>query len=646
MNPEMLLLLPVVPALTALFLALAGRRLAPAVVGGIACAGVAVSFAVGVVCVVGLDTQRPTVFDAGPWLRTAGFTARFALRLDSVAGAMVLLVSGFGALITLYSVGYMRGAAGVARFFASLNLFVASMLALVLADNLLLIFLGWEGVGLCSYLLIGHDWQEAHVPRAAYRAFFTNRVGDLLFILGVACLYEAFGSFALVDLAAQANQLSPEALGLARWGALFLLGGVFAKSAQVPLHIWLPDAMAGPTPVSALIHAATMVTAGVYLVARLEPLYRLFPAVLGLIFVCALATLALGAVLAIVQTDIKKILAYSTLSNLGLMFLALAAGAPGAARMHLFGHACFKALLFLAAGSVIVACHHEQNVSRLAGCLRRLPVTRAAFWVGSLGGTGLLPFVSAGFFSKELVLEAVGQGTFTVGGLALSGGLVAWVVTVIEWLSVVYTFRLLGLLEAKVPGPAVSDHGAHAHGAHGTHAPAETSTPIRAVLLVLCVVGTVFGVLSAPAHWGGLGVSLYRFVSATTETPEGPTILHALLVLAPSLLLALLTFRHFSSPRRASKTTGAEPSPGKQGPLARLFYFDEVYETFIFSPLRALARLFAGVGEDVARGVPQLTGASCELLSSGMRRLVTGKIHHYAAWLLAAALVLLLLVGR
>lgn len=634
-----LALLPVFPAATALILALFGRRLNVKLIGTIACLGVALSCLVGASFASIASGGGEASYSFGPWLATNVLNANLALRLDSVAFAMVMLVSGFGFLITLYSVGYMHDDKEPARFFASLNLFVASMLILVLADNLLLIFLGWEGVGVCSYLLIGHYWKDAGVPLAAYRAFFTNRVGDLLFVLGVAFLYAHFGTFELSDLASKAGALSADSIGgnsLAAWGALLILGGAFAKSAQAPFHVWLPDAMAGPTPVSALIHAATMVTAGVYLVARLSPLYALFPQIRGFICLCALATLIIGAVLAVVQYDIKKILAYSTLSNLGLMFLALAADSPGAARLHLFGHAAFKALLFLAAGSVILAAHHEQDVRKLAGVLKHLPITRASFWIGCIGGVGLIPFLAAGFFSKEMVLESVAESPVTLGSLAVSGEAVKWIIMGVELLSAVYMFRLLGYLESKVPGEAAKGH-------HG-HAPHETSVTVKLVLGVLCVVGLGFGFVSAPGTFGGTGKTLYALINGGAEMPEGPTFLHALPALVISLLVAGFTFMLFANAAKRAKYEGRERS---RGVLAQKFYFDAIYESALFSPLRALGRFCSSIVESVALGGFELMGGAGETGSGMLRRLMSGKFQNYAALLLAAVfLMLLLLPGR
>src|SRR5690606_38798834 len=395
-----LLALPAIPALSALVLALFGagwvRKGAYGLVAGLATAAAGLSFALALTLIPAglLGTDAAVTLDLGAWIAAGGFDAGLKLAADSAGSVMVLLVTFFGFLITGYSLGYMRhdvAEGQQARSFASLSLFVAAMLLLVLADNLILMFLGWEGVGVCSYLLIGHYWSEKGVPLAAYRAFFVNRIGDLMFLLGVFTVFAAFGTMSLSDLSVRAASGHGPLMFMGRehlaiLGAFLLLGGAFAKSAQAPLHVWLADAMAGPTPVSALIHAATMVTAGIYLVMRLDWLYAAVPQARLVIALCGVVTLVVGAFMALTQTDIKKILAYSTLSNLALMFLALAAGSAQAAMLHLLGHAFFKALLFLSAGSVIHAAHHEQDARKLGGVLKTLPVTRIAFWVGCIGG--------------------------------------------------------------------------------------------------------------------------------------------------------------------------------------------------------------------------------------------------------------------
>jgi NADH-quinone oxidoreductase subunit L len=668
MNPWLLLLIPLLPGLSAALLALSGGRLPYNAIGGLAAASVAASFAIVLAfCGAGVfGAGQPIDFDAGPWIATQGFQAGLHLHLDSISLCMCLLVTFFGSLITLYSIGYMRHDSEQGRFFASLNLFVASMLTLVLADNLVLIFLGWEGVGLCSYLLIGHYWQQKDVPLAAFRAFFVNRIGDVFFLLGVFSMFNLFGTLSLSELAVHGPTLASLHSGQAAMAAFFLLGGAFAKSAQAPLHVWLADAMAGPTPVSALIHAATMVTAGIYLLARLDWLYAVSPEARLVVAVCALVTLVLGAVLALVQTDIKKILAYSTLSNLALMFLALAAGSAGAGMLHLFGHAFFKALLFLAAGSVIIAAHHEQDVRNLRGVLKKLPVTNIAFLVGCIGGAGLLPYLAAGFFSKEAVLGAIEEAEFSGFGITLSGRLVHAIVVVVELLSVVYLFRLYGYLRSDATGPAspkpahgdpahasaVVDHSHadaghdhdHAHGQHGEIK--ETSPTIRIVLGILILAAPIFGVLSASPRFGGKGL-IWSLITGGAAEPEGVGLAHALPFLIVNLALAGLVFAVFSNGKRREalldKLKGLQW--GEYGPLTRKFYFDDVYAAIIVAPLKGAAYLCRLILESIFTGIITVTGWLGLGLSLGLRRLQTGKAHQYAVAVLLAIFVLAFYLG-
>jgi NADH-quinone oxidoreductase subunit L len=633
MNSALLLAaLPTVPALGALLLALSGRRLPYNAIGGIAtvAAGIPLAIALALLPLGLLGTGGALSLDLGPWIAAGDFHASLKLTLDSISQTMVLLVTFFGFVITVYSVGYMRHDREQGRFFASLNLFVASMLVLVLADNLALIFLGWEGVGVCSYLLIGHYWNEKGVPLAAFRAFFVNRVGDLLFLLGVFTAFAAFGTLSLSDLSTMANSghgamaLFAGREKLAALAALLLLGGAFAKSAQAPLHVWLADAMAGPTPVSALIHAATMVTAGVYLITRLDWLYAAVPQARFLIGIAALVTLVVGAFMALTQHDIKKILAYSTLSNLALMFLALAAGSSKAAMLHLFGHAFFKALLFLSAGSVIFSAHHEQDARRLGGALRTMPVTRAAFWIGCIGGAGLIPFLSAGFFTKESVLESIRLASFDGFGMHISGHALYWIVLAVESLSALYLFRLLGYLEGVAEG-----HDGHGH--HGAHheAPRETSPAIRAVLAILAVASPAFALFSA-------GPALTEWVTGGSGEFESIHWAHVVPFLVLNLVLAIATFAIFvSGPRRTRVLAALSTLSWKgRGPLDRKFWFDDLYAVIIVWPLKAIAWTLRLLVESIFTGLLRLAGAVGMALSRLSRRVQTGYAHHYAALIL------------
>lgn len=384
------------------------------------------------------------------WMSVDGLAPNFTLYLDGLSVTMLGVVTGVGFLIHLFASWYMRGEAGYSRFFSYTNLFIASMLFLILGDNLLFIYFGWEGVGLCSYLLIGFYYSNRNNGNAALKAFIVTRIGDVFMAIGLFILFAQLGTLnvqELLVLAPQKFQAGDTWMVLA---TLMLLGGAVGKSAQLPLQTWLADAMAGPTPVSALIHAATMVTAGVYLIARTNGLFLLAPDILHLVGVVGGVTLVLAGFAALVQTDIKRILAYSTMSQIGYMFLALGVGAWDAAIFHLMTHAFFKALLFLASGAVIVACHHEQNIFKMGGLWKKLPLAYASFVVGG-AALAALPIVTVGFYSKDEILwEAFASGNT---GL-LYAGLVG------AFMTSLYTFRLIFIAfhgEAKT----------EAHAGHG-----------------------------------------------------------------------------------------------------------------------------------------------------------------------------------
>ncbi|AGZ35914.1 NADH-quinone oxidoreductase subunit L [Pseudomonas sp. SWI6] len=384
------------------------------------------------------------------WMSVDGFAPNFTLYVDGLSVTMLGVVTGVGFLIHLFASWYMRGEAGYSRFFSYTNLFIASMLFLVLGDNLLFIYFGWEGVGLCSYLLIGFYYSNRNNGNAALKAFIVTRIGDVFMAIGLFILFAQLGTLnvqELLVLAPQKFQAGDTWMVLA---TLMLLGGAVGKSAQLPLQTWLADAMAGPTPVSALIHAATMVTAGVYLIARTNGLFLLAPDILHLVGVVGGVTLVLAGFAALVQTDIKRILAYSTMSQIGYMFLALGVGAWDAAIFHLMTHAFFKALLFLASGAVIVACHHEQDIFKMGGLWKKLPLAYASFVVGG-AALAALPILTVGFYSKDEILwEAFASGNT---GL-LYAGLVG------AFMTSLYTFRLIFIAfhgEAKT----------EAHAGHG-----------------------------------------------------------------------------------------------------------------------------------------------------------------------------------
>lgn len=388
------------------------------------------------------------------WIHEGNFDVRAVLHLDGLSLTMISVVTGVGSLIHLFASWYMRGEEGYSRFFAYTNLFIASMLVLVLADNLMLLYLGWEGVGLCSYLLIGFYYSNRENGAAALKAFIVTRVGDVFLAFALFILYTQFGTLNIQQLASIAPGQVAVGSSVMFWATLMLLGGAVGKSAQLPLQTWLADAMAGPTPVSALIHAATMVTAGVYLIARTHTLFLLSPEVLHLVGIIGAVTLLLAGFSALVQTDIKRVLAYSTMSQIGYMFLALGVQAWDAAIFHLMIHAFFKALLFLSAGSVILACHHEQNIFKMGGLRKHIPLVYACFLVGG-GALAALPVVTAGFYSKDAILS----GALATGHInLLTAGLVG------AFLTGLYTFRMIFIVfhgESKIeatPGRGISHH--------------------------------------------------------------------------------------------------------------------------------------------------------------------------------------------
>lgn len=413
------------------------------------------------------------------WMSVGTFNIPLTLTLDGLSLTMLSVVTGVGFLIHMYASWYMRGEEGYSRFFAYTNLFIASMVVLVLADNLLLMYLGWEGVGLCSYLLIGFYYKHSANGAAAMKAFIVTRVGDVFLAFALFILYQELGTLNIRELMILAPQKLEMGSTAITWATLMLLGGAVGKSAQLPLQTWLADAMAGPTPVSALIHAATMVTAGVYLIARTHGLFLMAPEVLHLVGVIGAVTLVLAGFAALVQTDIKRVLAYSTMSQIGYMFLALGVQAWDAAIFHLMTHAFFKALLFLSSGSVILACHHEQNIFKMGGLRKTIPLVYICFLVGG-AALAALPIVTAGFYSKDEIL----WGALASGHINLMvAGLVG------AFLTALYTFRMIFIVF----------HGEPKTKAH----------PVKRIthslpLIVLLVLSTFVGALITPPLAGVL----------------------------------------------------------------------------------------------------------------------------------------------
>ncbi|WP_371366465.1 NADH-quinone oxidoreductase subunit L [Pseudomonas sp. QL9] len=541
------------------------------------------------------------------WMNVAGFAPNFALYLDGLSVTMLGVVTGVGFLIHLFASWYMRGEAGYSRFFAYTNLFIASMLFLVLGDNLLFLYFGWEGVGLCSYLLIGFYF--SHVPNgnAALKAFIVTRVGDVFMAFGLFILFQQLGTLNIQELLVLAPQHFAQGDLWVSLAALALLGGAVGKSAQLPLQTWLADAMAGPTPVSALIHAATMVTAGVYLIARCHGIFTLAPNVLELVGVVGAVTLVLAGFAALVQTDIKRILAYSTMSQIGYMFLALGVGAWDAAIFHLMTHAFFKALLFLASGAVIVACHHEQDIFKMGGLWKKLPLAYASFIVGG-AALAALPLLTAGFYSKDEILwEAFASGHQKL----LIAGLVG------AFMTSLYTFRLI----------FIAFHGEAKTEAHAGHGISHWLP-----LSVLIVLSTFVGALITPPLHGVLPESVGH---AGGEAQHSLEIASGAIAIAGILLAGLL----FLGKRRFVSAL-AQSAPGRFFGTwwFHAWGFDWLYDKLFVKPYLLLCRLLGRDPIDQSLVLVPLTARGGHKLLSLTEN---GRLRWYAASLVGGAALLL-----
>ena len=586
---------------------LLGRRLGPGFVSIVGCGLPLLAFLAsvrGFLLLGGGDGAR--VETAYTWALVGDFAFEISFYLDRLSAVMALIVTGVGSLIHVYSTGYMKDDAGYARYFAYLNLFLFFMLLLVLGRSLLVCFVGWEGVGLASYLLIGFWFEDPEKARAGKKAFITNRVGDASFLLGMFLVYHALGTLDMDRInAAFAGDLAP-AVSASLVGLLLFVGAM-GKSAQIPLHVWLPDAMAGPTPVSALIHAATMVTAGVYLVARLNGLYLHAPEASVVITTIGAATAFFAATIAIVQTDIKKVLAYSTLSQLGFMFVAAGVGAYGVAVFHLYTHAFFKACLFLGAGSVIHALSGEQDIRRMGGLAKRIPVTFVTFAVATAAIAGLPPL--AGFFSKDEILWfAFASET---GGSTLLWALMSFTALMTAF----YMFRLLWLA-FLTPSRMSHEAGQHVH---------ESPFSMTGVLAVLAILSAVGGFVHVPHFLEPLmPLPVARHALEHLET--------ALIVLAVALALlglggAVAVYRDGLA--RAAALAARFPRLHRL--LSGKYYVDEIIEALLGRPLHWISnRVFLGFGDRVVidgslNGMASLTRRAAGRLS----RIETGSLQLY-----------------
>lgn len=609
--------------------------------GSIATVAAAISFLMSILLVVDLvslpeDARRMTA-SFFEWIGVAGLSIKMAFAIDQISSIMILVITGVGSLIHLFSIGYMHHDAGAAKYFAYLNLFLFNMLLLVLGDNLLVMFVGWEGVGLCSYLLIGFWFKDQEKAAAGMKAFITNRIGDAAFILGMFILFLNFGTLEFATLNSMAPQ-SPE-LG---WfspitlATLFLFIGATGKSAQIPLYVWLPDAMAGPTPVSALIHAATMVTAGVYMIVRLNPLFLSAPNTLMVVAIVGALTAVLAASIGLTQWDIKKVLAYSTVSQLGYMFLACGVGAFGAAMFHLMTHAFFKALMFLGSGSVIHAMHEEQDIRKMGGLKKYLPITHITFLLGWLAIIGIPPF--AGFFSKDEILWLSFHSPLGHEALWALGALGAT-------LTAFYMTRLMAL---TFWGKSRVSKDIHPH-----EAPPSMSIPLI-VLAILSVVGGWIGiphVIGEPlGHLPNILESWFAPVISKIPGIQPADHTLEMSLMATSVVLATLSalFAYHFYVSAPHKPAAIAAKLGRVYQLVYNKYFvDEAYFAGVINPLVKLSKniwLYIDVNF-----IDKATYVVSDIMKGGgglVRALQNGNIQQYAMYIavgIATTLIVLLM---
>jgi NADH-quinone oxidoreductase subunit L len=561
--------------------------------------------------------QRVELSTGWHWLSAGRFDAHVTILVDPLSVIMLLVVTGVGFLIHAYSIGYMHGDREERRFFAYMNLFVFSMLLLVLAGDFIILLAGWGMVGLSSYLLIGFWWDRPAAIAAAKKAFIMNAIGDIGIALGIFVIWNHVHATDYLTVFGQAGGAGiPIGSQTANWIALLLLVGAVAKSAQLPLQTWLPDAMEGPTPVSALIHAATMVTAGVYLVARMWPLYTAAPDVSDLVALIGAATLTMAGLIALVQTDIKRVIAYSTMSQIGYMFCAVGIGAYSAGIYHLLTHAFFKALLFLGAGVVIHALDDEQDMRNMGGLRRFMPYTAALMWIGGLALCGIPPF--AGFFSKDQILADAMHVGGVVGWIVWSLGLLGAFVTSI------YTFRMLLKVFSGRPSPFAAEH-APKHTAHG-----EGAISMLWTIGVLAAGALLTGLLEIPGVTHGMRTFLEPAVPRAVEATGGQELFTSVLSVAVALAGLAVAYAIWGPSGR-----GAGAYARATDPLPRLFEqkfgFDLVYDVLIARPVSALAALGSAIWEGrVIAGSLDMFGPFGRWVSGRLSIAQSGLVRSYA----------------
>ncbi len=611
---ELVWLVPLLPLLGFAINGLGFKIIPKSLAGIIGSAAVIGSFILSLILLNNLadSTVKSFTINLFTWFSVGDLSINLSFLYDPLSALMLLIITGIGSLIHIYSIGYMSHDPGYGKFFAYLNLFVFFMLLLVLGSNFLVMFIGWEGVGLCSYLLIGFWFKNQSYASAAKKAFVMNRIGDLGFLLGIFLIFNTFGS---LEYSVVFSSLQSFASGnpILTTITILLFIGACGKSAQIPLHTWLPDAMAGPTPVSALIHAATMVTAGIYMIARSNALFNLTPLTMEIIAGIGLATAVLGALIALIQTDIKKVLAYSTVSQLGYMFLALGVGAYSAGVFHLMTHAFFKALLFLGAGSVIHAMSNEQDMRNMGGLKKKLPITYLTMLIGTLAISGIPPF--SGFFSKDEILAHVYEFSPVMWGIAVT----------IAFITAFYMFRLMFLT-------FFSDfRGTESQKSHLHESPFSMTMP----LIILAILSFAGGFLNIPEIFGGNHL-LSSFLNPVLNTES-----HVLnlsheteyLLMAVSVIGVLISigFAFYTYVNRATlPAADIETQPALSKISFHKFYLDEFYELIISKPLRALSTmLFEFVDKAGIDGLINGTGKSVVFGGKYLRYLQSGSIGFY-----------------
>ncbi len=616
---DLVYLIPLLPFLGFVINGLAGKRLPKPVVATIACGTILGSFILSILCfkqVIDEGAFTAVLYD---WISVGDTHIQIAFQIDQLSTMMMLIITGIGFLIHMYSDGYMHHDDGFHRFFAYLNLFIFSMLLLVMGSNYMLMFFGWEGVGLCSYLLIGFWYKNKEFGVAARKAFIMNRIGDLGLLLGIFMIFNTFGSIEYADVFKNAYAHGDSTNII----CILLFVGAMGKSAQIPLYTWLPDAMAGPTPVSALIHAATMVTAGIYLVVRSNVLYIMSPNASELIMYVGLATAMIAGTIGIKQNDIKKVLAYSTVSQLGYMFVALGVGAYTTAMFHLLTHAFFKALLFLGSGSVIHGMGGEQDIRKMGGLKKALPITHITFLIGTLAITGV-PFFS-GFFSKDEILAmAHGHSDIVFTLLAMASVLTA-----------IYMFRLYFLVFRG------NFRGTHHQKEHLHESPMSMTIP----LMVLAVLASVAGFLGMPG-WMSDNHILNHFLHPIVEGSSHfhPSEFFEYTVLGISIVvLAVIIFsvrNYYITKSIVPESDEAETGFSKV--LSHKYYIDEIYNTLFVKPIEALSVfLHKVVDNQIVDGIVNSIAWCVKQSANLLRLLQDGKLEWYMVGMVAGVLLIL-----